>query len=411
MVFDTSNSIDGTEGAQMEAAAKDFVDALSGTPSEVAVTYFRGISGSGGTGIGGTQIGWTDISDNAGTTDVKNAIDSFSGWGGFGDQGGTNWEDGFNTVDAFTPKADVVLFMTDGNPTTHNGAADSGSVVHDIDVDKGTTEANQVKGTGARIVGVGIGSGVTVSNLVLISGNGVNDDYYLASGFNDLKTKLPQIALELCEGTVTVKKLVDDQEASGWTFNATDQNAKVTDGDGLVNFDWSQTGGESTPVTITEVLQDGHSFVSAVCKQGDDIVDTSAAGTISEPGVSFTLDLDAIVTCEFSNETETPPDPTTLTLVKNVDGGTADASAWTLTATGDGEISGNGTPATGTVATLGPNDVTASVEYTLSETGGPSNYSAGSWSCQISATIGSGNLVGQDGYVPGREWRRLGTGW
>ena len=84
-----------------------------------------------------------------------------------------------------------------------------------------------------------------------------------------------------------------------------------------------------------------------------------------------------------------PPEPVApeLTLIKNVDntgGGSADASAWTLEAAGtSGGFSGNGAPATGIVATLGPNTVTADVQYTLSESNGPANYSAGSWSCSI----------------------------
>ena len=82
----------------------------------------------------------------------------------------------------------------------------------------------------------------------------------------------------------------------------------------------------------------------------------------------------------------------TLTLIKNVintGGGTADASEWTLIAapTDNGGFFGHGGPATGTVATLGPNPVIAGVEYTLSESGGPSRYIAGQWSCEISSPL------------------------
>jgi len=254
MVFDTSNSILPDDGADMEAAGKSFVDSLTGTPSRVAVTYFRGIDGLGGNGVGGTQIGWTDISNTSGANAVKGAIDSFGNWGNWEAQGGTNWEDGFNTTDGFG--ADIVLFMTDGNPTTYNNNPDDlGSDVDAIDIDKGVAQANDTKSQGTRVVAVGIGSNISVTNLQRISGPTVNDDYFLADGFDDLANILPEIALELCQGTVTVKKLVDGKPAAGWTFNATDQATKITGNDGLVNFDWSQSSGQSLEVTITEIRQ------------------------------------------------------------------------------------------------------------------------------------------------------------
>jgi hypothetical protein len=85
-----------------------------------------------------------------------------------------------------------------------------------------------------------------------------------------------------------------------------------------------------------------------------------------------------------------------LTLVKEVvndNGGTANASAWTLTASGTSAgFSGTGSPATGSPASLGPNNVTAGVQYTLSESGGPSGYTAASaWVC-----TGGGTFVSPD---------------
>ncbi len=81
-----------------------------------------------------------------------------------------------------------------------------------------------------------------------------------------------------------------------------------------------------------------------------------------------------------------------LTLVKHVindNGGTANASEWTLTAAGLGGFSGQGSPPTGTDASIGQ-DVIAGIQYNLSESGGPSNYSStGDWVCQ-----GGGNFVG-----------------
>src|SRR5262249_47360206 len=85
-------------------------------------------------------------------------------------------------------------------------------------------------------------------------------------------------------------------------------------------------------------------------------------------------------TCTITNDDQ----PAHLTLVKvviNNNGGNAQASEWTLNATGDGGFSGKGTQdAMENKATLGPNDVKANIAYQLGENG-PSGYTAGSWAC------------------------------
>jgi uncharacterized repeat protein (TIGR01451 family) len=84
--------------------------------------------------------------------------------------------------------------------------------------------------------------------------------------------------------------------------------------------------------------------------------------------------------------TGTTPQPAHLTLTKTVDntgGGTALATAWTLSATGLTTISGHTADAAITNAA-----VTAGT-YTLAESGGPTGYTAGSWSCTGGTLTGS----------------------
>ncbi|MBN9177720.1 MAG: DUF11 domain-containing protein [Microbacterium sp.] len=95
----------------------------------------------------------------------------------------------------------------------------------------------------------------------------------------------------------------------------------------------------------------------------------------------------ATVVCQFTNTDSAPK----LTLVKNVDNksgvGSANASAWALSATsaGNPSVSGTSTPATGTTASIsGP--VKGGATYTLDENGGPSGYDAGTWTCRITGT-------------------------
>ncbi|MFA6301075.1 MAG: ice-binding family protein [Candidatus Paceibacterota bacterium] len=85
---------------------------------------------------------------------------------------------------------------------------------------------------------------------------------------------------------------------------------------------------------------------------------------------AVTLDTNTITGCAA------PLAPANLTLNKIVDGGNASESTWTLTATGPTTFSGPGT----TSATDVVSDVTAGT-YVLSESTGPSRYTASPWSC------------------------------
>ena len=88
------------------------------------------------------------------------------------------------------------------------------------------------------------------------------------------------------------------------------------------------------------------------------------------------------ITCTITNDDVAP----TLTLVKvvvNDNGRDATADAWTLSAAGTGGFSGNGVQdAILNKAVLGPNEVLANVQYTLSESG-PLDYLASAWSCVV----------------------------
>ncbi len=83
------------------------------------------------------------------------------------------------------------------------------------------------------------------------------------------------------------------------------------------------------------------------------------------------------------------PAPTQVTLAKSVDntsGGTAAPTDWTLSATGPTTISGLTGDSGITNAAVDPGT------YTLAESGGPTGYSAGAWSC-TGATLTGDSLV------------------
>lgn len=90
---------------------------------------------------------------------------------------------------------------------------------------------------------------------------------------------------------------------------------------------------------------------------------------------------------------ELPPADTSLTLMKNVindNGGSASASAWTLNAVGPTSFSGTG-PKVTSGGSFAPGT------YVLSESGGPSGYSASTWSCAGGTQINTTTImVAQD---------------
>jgi len=105
----------------------------------------------------------------------------------------------------------------------------------------------------------------------------------------------------------------------------------------------------------------------------------------------FTIDIDKETVCTITNTYVLPPDPAYLELEKTVDngdGGNAPPTAWLLTATGPTPppISGQGG--------FARRQVTPGT-YTLSESGGPSGYTTGSWVCngQTSQSGPNGNTL------------------
>jgi hypothetical protein len=102
---------------------------------------------------------------------------------------------------------------------------------------------------------------------------------------------------------------------------------------------------------------------------------------------SFTAQLGGSYTCTITNDDVAPQ----LTIVKNVindNGGQRTASEWTLTATGTSQSPTNLSGAGG--ATSGSNFKADT--YTLAETG-PTDYTAGTWSCTNDFTINSSNQI------------------
>src|SRR5690606_29187505 len=130
----------------------------------------------------------------------------------------------------------MVVFASDGNPNTigdgpANNASPDGS---QASMDPAVTQANLLKTVeGAHVLSLGIGDELSTGNLERISGPGD----VISSGFATLAQDLAELAEELCGGTITITKLIDEdgnlndasdqEEAGGWEFEIRNQGGSL----------------------------------------------------------------------------------------------------------------------------------------------------------------------------------------
>jgi len=191
LLYDVSGSISASEAATMRSASTEFVDALAGTPSAIAIASFA----SAAPAAGNTNLAPTAVADAAGVATVKAAITALSRPDGVDRY--TNWDAAFRSV---VGQSDIVVLFTDGNPTVHDVPAVHPPVATGLDqLDGGVLSANAVKAAGARVMAVGVGDldQLSTANLALVSGPVEGTDYAVTT-FADVRTVFRSLADALC---------------------------------------------------------------------------------------------------------------------------------------------------------------------------------------------------------------------
>ena len=207
LLLDRSGSIE-PQKSTYRAAARQFVSTLSGTPTRLKISSFSDNTSA-------DQASFLDLDDSSDVTTANAKIDGVYS----SPAGSTNWDGGMNL--AANAGVDVVVFITDGNPTYRNTTTGttSGGTVDLLDLTAGVASANKVKtigkssSAGATILAVGAGSGVTAQNLAAVSGPTEGTDY-VTSSIAGLDDKLQEIANKLCGARVHVRKLTDESTAA-----------------------------------------------------------------------------------------------------------------------------------------------------------------------------------------------------
>lgn len=299
LVIDGSGSIDANEYSQVQNAFIAFVDTfLPETPTEFALVEFASLAV--------VRQGFTN--DKTILIDEINEAREQPG-GIF-----TNWDDGLHKARSLFPnrvdKPDLIIFSSDGNPNRSGGHEDHIPPLV-FALAEAIEEANTAKSSGVRIITVGIGSSLNTGSLAYIS----SPDAVITSDFDELLTDLAELSAELCGGTVTAHKIIDqdgnpattdDQsDGAGWSFAAHVASpgtsiplSGLTDEDGLINFDIDFGGSQTSTLDIAESVDPGFALIEANCS-GASGSNGAFNGTDRVEGVAVNR-LD-IVSCEFYN--------------------------------------------------------------------------------------------------------------
>jgi uncharacterized repeat protein (TIGR01451 family) len=353
----------------------------------------------------------------------------------------TNWESGLAKVQAETQanRPDLVVFLTDGNPNrTGSGATDYEEGYY-TPVNAAVGVADALKQRSHMFV-VGVGTGVTdpLSALRIESVSGTRSfptypisvaDYTLVTDFDALEDALRDLASNLCNVTVTVRKETDAQardkwvSQNGWGFsgrvqlqgttpfayrwfepNAVDPvnsstatQSGVTGTDGVLRFVWRPTSAAAlSDITISETVPATHAADSVNCQSGAATIfssqDPATVASFTLPGLKVRDSVSCVVRNRVKRSTvmvvkqwDGPPASTTL-FVDATGAAPYDAST-TATATGD---SASFDYPLSTAATVGETAVPAGYSATIAcGTGVPQPYAGGPFAVASPAVDGA----------------------
>lgn len=386
LVLDQSGSMSGTKQSDLKVAANDTVNALTGTPSKLAIYTFSGSTGP--------SIGATSTATSASAQSLHDFINGLGNPNGY-----TNWDAGIYQVPA---GFDLAIVLTDGAPTTSSASGTSSAESYFKYVEHGIFSANHLKSLGTRVVGLGVGINGAEANLRSISGATAGSDYYLAStsNFDDI---LRELAAGACSSQLTIQKQVIDPSgapvadtalANDWTFtntitegtiDSTVTTGVVNDQNGFATASVSLDVGATPSVTVTETVKPGYTLTSAQCTVAGAPVDTQLSGNTA----SFVGAADQPMACTFVNQQapeswtlEKTADPTSGTDVNELQD-----VVYTLTATNSTGVPVLDAVATDDLTDVLDNGTLGALAAGLSQSGNTLTWNIGTLAPQTSVSI------------------------
>nr|WP_280909722.1 SpaA isopeptide-forming pilin-related protein [Leucobacter exalbidus] len=391
LVMDLSGSVAQAGAADtLRDAALGFVDALEGSGSSVALISFGNASPRAGTT---NQTIPLQVDDAAQRAVINDTIQQYRDHT-VRDQG-TNWDAGMWEASQEAASYDIVFVLTDGNPTFSGTSPDgSGSLTTFAELERAVFSANAIKEAGARVITVGIGDGLSDSNLAAVSGpvpftSGETLDQFdfINTDWQALQTVLKNFGAHLgCSADVTVTKLAGENSATpapaaGWTFTAAAEGATLSP---AAAQETNEAGQASWRVALPGVNAEAAVTLTETQRADAGWELTDLACTVNGTPLPLDVGLSATVSgvvagddvqCTYTNVKRNA----TLTLVKEVNnqyGGTGTPGDWQLTAAGDTKTLTGATGEDAVTAVQVPLG-----EYALSEADGPAGYDPSAWAC------------------------------
>ncbi len=327
LVLDVSGSVKN-DIQQVRNAATGFIDAFTGTPTDVNLIKFSTSASTVYPATAGTYFNVLTPS-SAQIQAAKTAVGNLTalGW--------TNWDDALyrasrdSSGSPWALQPELIVFVTDGDPNYARSrfypyyAPVSESTATQAAVD----DANFARQHGARVIGILVGgaslNSSSVGRLKAVVGetkwdgtsatdvgNVATADYFLPAGgdFSQLGAVLKAVVAGECGGTVTIQKKIDAggtlaAATQQWTYT-TSVGERTLDPrvDSAITFDYAFAAGEpSKAVQIVETPNTGYELDRVECTGngaplGPDRVSPAPGG---ENGVVVTITANEAVSCTF----------------------------------------------------------------------------------------------------------------
>ncbi len=327
LVLDTSSSLHA-QLPQVKQAAKDFVDAFQGTPTELRIVEFDQIgkavapqdesasAPSPYPSNTGSPAGWDypaiDMLNltSAGATAVKDLIDDLDT-----QTGGTNWEAGLrigmtdnNDLVAINPSPhlpDTLVFFTDGEPyRAVNNSGNQYSTSQSTAVSEAKTVSNKKGEWGITIKGVFVNNGGQSGTRLeeakdrmkevvgptewvpgpddasgnATVGNADAAEFFYTTDFAELSNIFQQIFVSDCGGTITVQRRensdpTDPVSTGSYEYTTTTGVGTLKAAEAnSITFDYDLDTGSTAWIPLHESSASGDDIVDVKCfHNGNDV--------------------------------------------------------------------------------------------------------------------------------------------
>ena len=211
--------------------------------------------------------------------------------------GTTNWDAGLRQArdQTTSDKPDLVVFLTDGNPNRWAGGGTGVEEGYYSAMNPAANVANELK-LNSHMFAIGVGVGVTdaLSALRIQAVSGIRSfpeysietaDYTLITDFSKLEEALADLASNLCNVTVTVKKETDELVRDAWVYkNHWRFSGRVEAPPGQFNYQWYEPN-RVTSVNSGNATQSGNTIADGTI---DFVWRPSSHTTLSNINISET---------------------------------------------------------------------------------------------------------------------------